>query len=245
MPAKYFDVYIRQAGARFTEGTTILTSNVLVGWDKIGIAPEKSAVRAEPITTPVGDGTSICDGFNLVVETGEKTVDRWWFDNLRLLYHNQLCDFLFIDHEQEEYVMAVFGMKCQVYLNVVSGESVTIAIGGTGQKAAEVALTTGLVLTNKMSPSCLVEVECWLPMAGEGAPGCTVTLAVSNPSRSYTAESGVNGIARFLVETPDSPTTATATATVSLDGFNFQANQQVTISRHGKYQMRVEGTLDL
>lgn len=242
MAAKYFDVYIRQAGTRFNDTDTLLVFNQLSGWDKIGIAPEKSVIRAEPVTTPSGDGNQICEGFNISIETGEKSISQEWYNYLRTTFHLWPCDFLFIDHEQPDIVWAAFGILASVYKPVVSGESVTIAIAAKSFKPVEVALGKALVLTSALSKTCLVEIECWDRELEYGVYGSTVMLAVTNPSRTYFGTADHFGIARFLVETPDYPTSTKATATVSATGYTWDAPNEITITQFGKHALRVNGS---
>lgn len=242
MAAKYFDVYIRRAWTRFTDADMLLTSNLLSGWDKIGIAPEKSFIRAEPVTTLIGDGNQICEGFNVSTETGEKSISLEWYNYLRTKFHRQLCDFLYIDHEQPDIVWAAFGILASVYKPVVSGESVTIAIAAKSFKPVEVALGTALVLTSALGKSCLVEIECWDTVNRHGVNAALVSLEVTSPSRTYAGKADFFGIARFLVETPTFPTVTKAIAEVTATGYTWHALNEIYITHFGKHAMRVDGS---
>lgn len=230
MAAKFFDIYIRPAGTAFS--AFALTTNLLDTFDKLDLPADKPKFTVEPVLVPVGDGSTFVDAEKLVLECGTMRVTKAEYDYLRSTFHNQLCDFLMVDPDQDTFMVASFRLRAAVTLMVTAGETLVIKISGSRQFSIE---ATNTFLIGENTPSCVIQGYVYAADGVTPLAGALVSIAITSPARTYTDTTDKDGNYLVMVETPVSPTTTTATYTLTKSGNTFPLGQTLTINRYGAY----------
>jgi hypothetical protein len=162
-----------------------------------------------------------------------------WYAELRC-YNNQLADVMLVDTNQMDMAIVAFGLRCNVYKIVESGESITITIKMTSQKEAAVTLGSALLLRS-FHPSCIIEIL--VTVAGVPLPDIPVLLDTSDPyAGNYLSSTNSLGKAYFLVKCPESPTTIQVDAIPALPGYEFSKVTEAVSSNY-YYAFASAGTL--
>lgn len=127
---RFYDIYIRLAGAQITDEDLAL-GNVLEGFDKLDLPQEGNRFWLEAILLQLGDGTQYVDGEKANVTTGTHRVDVAEYNWLRDTFHNQSCDVLFYDPADNTIMVIVYGVKLNVATTAESGKSAVITLSGS------------------------------------------------------------------------------------------------------------------
>ena len=237
----YFNIYIRQASTPFT--TMDLAANALEGdlpgWYRLERAPEKPSSTPEPILTPMSDGNSWVDAEKVTVESGTMKVTPAECDYLRATYHNQLCDILFRDPNDDTFNLVEFGVRMNVHLLEESGSVDIIKIDGS--RTATPAATSNLRLIVADTYTGIISGKILRADGSTAVSQATITIT-GNPgtARSYTDKSDRNGNFLFIVETPQA-IAVTYTIAVVKAGLTIN-NVTVDVSRNGEYVKDVLAT---
>lgn len=242
MPAKFFNVYIRRAETPFASFS--LTANPLDGdlndWDRLELPVDKAKISLEPVTTPLGDGNQYAGAEKLPFEGGTMQVTKAEWEYLRTAFHNQLCDLLLYDPNDDSFIIAAFGLKMVFTLMVESGVMQTIKV--TGERTTSTDIASKLLLgTNTYA--CQISGKVTLLDGVTPVSQAVVTITLASPARAYTDNTDKDGNYIMMVAVPQDPTTTTATFTsVVKAGKSFTMPAVLTVSRNSEYVQNILAT---
>jgi hypothetical protein len=132
---RFFDVYMRLAGERFTEWPT--DSNPLDGFYCLDLIAPKGSIKQDGLFADCSDGTKLVDAEAAVVDCGTLKVSKTEYEYIRNNFHNQQCDFILIDINDASFIAGAFGLKVSVVLLAESGESQVIKLSASGEQGID------------------------------------------------------------------------------------------------------------
>lgn len=242
MAAKFFNVYIRRAEQPFSSFN--LTANTLEGdlndWDRLELQEERARLGLEPLVDQLGDGCQYTGAEKLIFEGGTLQVSKAEYEYLRSAFHNQACDVLFYDPNDDSFIEAAFGLRIEIRHIAESGPTQVIKISGS--RTTSIAVTSKLLIGSN-SNACLISGK--VLRADGVTPVSQADVSITgNPGsvRTYTEKTDKDGNYLIMAETPALPTTVTYTYTVTKSGLTFTAPGTITVARNGEYSKDVLAT---
>jgi len=174
---RFFDVYIRLAGAAVDWEGIDSGKNPLDGWDRLELLDAKAKLTLEGDQREIGDGTSLTTGEKVAFECATLRADATEWDYLRSTFGNKLCDIIFYDPASNELLLAAYGLRLQVTALSESSEPVLFKITGSRSFSSESTVDHVVLANAQIEESVGLLSGTILDQDDAPLAGVTVTMA--------------------------------------------------------------------
>lgn len=199
---KFFDVYIRAAGAEldFTKIDESPWLNILSWFDRLELLDAKPEASIEADTRELADGTTLAVGETMSFKCATLRGTEAEFDYLRATYHNELCDVLMYDPNAAGFVAVLYRVRAQVTALAEGGEPVLFTVSGTRRWGAEAEeRTIDLAAANVDEPVGMISGTIYATDGETPVEGVMVQTDISGSLKQIDV-SDVNG--HYLIALP-------------------------------------------